>query len=100
MPAGREIHATGWEESRIRPSSRERDAERVAKGDSVGGETDPDGHVADSVFEDEVPADDPGDEFAHGGVRVGIRAAGDGNHRGEFGVTERSECADDGDEDK
>ena len=57
-------------------------------------------HIADGVLEDQVPADDPGDEFAHGGVGVGVGAAGDGDHGGEFGVAEAGEAADDGDEDE
>src|ERR1700730_14725278 len=64
----------------------------------VRGETDADGHVADGVFEDEIPADDPGDEFAHGGVRVGVGAAGDGDHGCELGVADRSEAANNGDQ--
>src|SRR5579871_3925645 len=66
----------------------------------MGGEADADGHVADGVLEDEVPADDPGDEFAHGGVGVGVSAAGNGDHRGEFGVADGSKAADDRDEDE
>jgi hypothetical protein len=75
-------------------------AEPVEQIDDVGGEADADGHVADGVFEDEVPADDPGDEFTHGGVGVRVSAAGDGNHCGKLGVADRSESADDGDEDE
>ena len=66
----------------------------------VRGEADADGHVADGVFEDEVPADDPGDQLAHGGVGVGVGAAGDGDHRGQLGVAEAGEGADDGDQDE
>ncbi len=76
------------------------DAEPVEQIDDVRGEADADGHVTDGVFENEVPADNPGDEFAHGGVGVGVGAAGDGDHRGEFGVADGSEAADDRDEDE
>ena len=75
-------------------------AEPIEQVDDVRGEADADGHVADGVFENQIPADDPRDEFAHGGVGVGVGAAGDGNHGGEFGITDRSESADDGDEDE
>ena len=66
----------------------------------MGGEADADAHVGEGVFEDEVPADDPGDEFAEGGVGVGVGRSGDGNHGREFGVAEAGEDADDGDEDQ
>ena len=57
-------------------------------------------HVGAGVLEDEVPADDPGDELAEGGVGVGVGGAGDGDHAGELGVAEAGEGADDGDEDE
>src|SRR5215471_4970406 len=62
------------------------------------GESNADGHVADSVFKDKVPADNPRDKFAHGGVGVCVGAAGDGNHGGKLGVTDGGETASDGDE--
>ena len=37
------------------------DAEPVEEVDDVGGESDRDAHVGEGVFEDEVPADDPGE---------------------------------------
>ncbi len=66
----------------------------------MGGEADGDAHVGEGVLEDEVPADDPGDELAHDGVGVGVGGAGDGDHAGELGVTEAGETTDDGDEDE
>ena len=63
-------------------------------------ETNADRHIADRVLENQVPADDPRDQLAHGRVRVGVRAARDGNHRRQFGVAERSKAADDGDQDE
>src|SRR5206468_32160 len=62
------------------------DAEPVQQVDEVLRKADADGHVADGVLENEIPADDPGDEFAHGGVGVRVGAARDGNHGGKFGV--------------
>ena len=76
------------------------EAEPVEQIDDMGGKADADGHVGAGVFEDQIPADDPGDQFAHGGVGVGIGRAGDGNHRGEFGITEAGERADKGDQDQ
>ena len=48
---------------------------------------------ADPVFEDQIPADDPGDELAQRRIRVGIRAARDRHHRREFRITQRDEDA-------
>ena len=76
------------------------DAKPVEKIDHVGGETYADGHVGDRVFEDEVPADDPRDEFAHGGVGVSVGAAGDWNHCRKFGVTDGGKCANDRNQNK
>ena len=53
------------------------------------------GDVANGVFENQIPADDPSEEFAQGGVGVGIGRAGHGHHRGEFRVTERRESTGD-----
>ena len=50
-------------------------------------------HRADRVFEDQVPADDPGEQLAQRRIGVGVGAAGDRNHRGELGVAERREPA-------
>ncbi len=68
------------------------DAEPVQQIDDVRGEADADAHVGEGVFEDEVPADDPGDEFAERGVGVGVGGAGDGDHAGELGVAEAGEA--------
>src|ERR1035437_993427 len=75
------------------------DAEPVEQIDDVGREADRDAHVGEGVFEDEVPADDPGDEFAKGRIGVRVGRPGDGDHRGEFGVAEAGERAEEGDED-
>src|SRR5215472_4204446 len=72
----------------------------MKKLDDVTGPTHGDGGGADGVFEDEVPADDPGEEFAHGGVGVGVRAAGDRDHGGEFAVAHAGEGATDGGDDE
>ena len=80
------------------PLDRQVEAEPVEQIDDVGGEADADAHVGEGVLEDQVPADDPGDEFAEGGVGVGVGRAGNRNHRREFGVAEAGKDADDGDE--
>ena len=87
-----------WEEGGGEPFGVEMDAEPVKQIDEVRSEADGDAHVGEGVFEDEVPADDPGDELAHDGVGVGVGGAGDGDHAGELGVTEAGEATDDGDE--
>ena len=74
------------------PLGVEVDAEPVEEVDDVRGEADGDAHVGEGVLEDEVPADDPGDELAEGGVGVGVGRAGDGDHAGEFGVAEAGEA--------
>ena len=66
----------------------------------ITGEADRDGDVADDVFEDEVPADDPGENFAERGVGIGVGAAGDGDHRGQFGIAKSGEAAGDRDQEK
>ena len=67
---------------------------------TVGAKADRDYDVADDVFEDQVPADDPGENLAERGVGIGVGAAGDGNHRGQFGVTESGKAASHGDQEK
>src|SRR5205085_7444749 len=61
--------------------------------DEVSGPTDRHGHVADGVFQNEIPADDPSDNFTECRIRIGVSRAGDGNHGGEFGVTKRGKAA-------
>jgi hypothetical protein len=56
--------------------------------------------VADGVLQDQVPADDPGDELAEGCVRVRVGGPRDRDHRGKLRVAERGEAADDGGEDE
>ena len=62
--------------------------------------SDRDADVADGVLDDQVPADDPGDELADRRIRVGVRRAGDRHHRRELGVAQRGESAGDRREDE
>ncbi len=78
------------------PHQRRMQAEPVQQIDNVGGKAHADAHVAEGVFENQIPADDPGDQLAQGGVGIGVGRAGDGNHGRQFGVTEAGEDADDG----
>ena len=81
----------GKEETQIQPAMEsEQVLEQILE---IRGESDRHGHVGDGVLENEVPADDPGDQLAEDGVRVCIRAAGDGNHRCKFRIAEAGETA-------
>ncbi len=75
--------------------SRQVDADAAEERVGVAGPRDGDGRVADGVLEEEVPADDPGDQLAQRRVGVRVGAARHGDHRGELGVAERREAADD-----
>ena len=81
------------------PSRAGMEAEPIEQVDDVGGEADADAHVGTGVFEDEIPADDPGDELAERGVGIGVGGAGDGNHGGQLGVAKAGERADEGHQD-
>ena len=72
---------------------RQVDAHAAEERAEVVAPRDGDGHVADRVLEDQVPADDPGDHFAQRGVGIGVRAAGLRNHRRQLGVAQRRQRA-------
>ena len=55
----------------------------------IAGPAHADGRGPDHVFQDQVPADDPGHELAHRRVGVGVGGARHRDHRGEFGVAKR-----------
>ena len=55
-------------------------AEPIKQVHQVRREADAHRHVADGIFQDEVPADDPSHNLAQRGVGVSVSAAGDGNH--------------------
>jgi len=76
-----------------REPQRQMDPETVQQRAEVVAPGNRDGHIADRVLEDQVPADDPGDELAQRRVRVRICAARLGNHRCQLGVTQAGECA-------
>jgi hypothetical protein len=50
-----------------------------------------DGRCAEQILEDQIPADDPGDELAEGRIAIGVRASRDGNHARELGVAQTGE---------
>ena len=73
----------GWQIAMPKPEQR---VEVVAPRDR-------DRDVADGVFEDQIPADDPRDELTERRVRVGVGASGLRNHRRQLRVAERRERA-------
>ncbi len=79
--------------SRRDPAQVRQNAEPVQQTYKMGGKPHADRHIADRVLQDQVPADDPGHQFTHGGVGIGIGAPGDGDHRGQLGVTQGGEGA-------
>ena len=90
-----QVGEAGGQKGGRNPTRAGMQAKPIHEIDDVGRKADAHGHVADGVLQDEIPADDPGDQFAHGGVGVGVGAAGNGNHRRQFGIAEPGEGADD-----
>ena len=72
------------------------DVKPIEQVDDVRGEADRDAHVAEGVFEDEVPADDPRDQLSHRRVGVGIGRSGNGDHRRQLCVAQAGERTDNG----
>ena len=56
---------------------RQIDAESCQLRFGISAETDGHGNIADHIFQNQVPADDPGENFAQRCVGVGVGAAGD-----------------------
>ncbi len=79
-----------------RPFVGQVDAERGELRLGITGEAHRDGNVADRVFEDQVPADDPGENFAERRVGISVGATGNRDHRGQFGVAQSGKAASDG----
>ena len=44
--------------------------------------------TAHGIFQDQVPADDPGEDFAQRRVGIGVGAAGHGGHGSELGIAQ------------
>ena len=72
------------------------EAEPVEQVDDMGCEADAHTHVGAGVFQNQIPADDPCDEFAERGVGVGVSRAGNGDHGGQLGVAKSGERTDNG----
>ena len=88
-------------EWRMRPLVWDSHAEPLEHAIGIFAPGDGDRRRRDGIFEDQIPADDPGDQLAHGGVGISVGAARDGNHRGELRVTKTGErAADAGDDER
>ncbi len=59
----------------------------------ISAEADSDRHVADHIFQDQVPADDPGKNFAQRCIGIGVGAARDRNHRRQLGIAQAGKTA-------
>ncbi len=68
-------------------------AEPVEQVDDMRGKSDAHAHIRAGILQDQIPADDPGDELTHRSVGVGVSRAGNGNHRRQFRVAEPGERA-------
>ena len=77
------------------------DAEIGQQAAKIARPADCDGRGGDAIFQHQIPADEPAEKAAHGGVGIGVGAAGDRDHRGHFGVAQpREEAADPGDDER
>ena len=76
-----------------RQPDRQLDTEAAYQRVEVVAPRDRDGDIADGVFQDQVPADDPRDELAQRGVGIRVRAARLRNHRRQFRVAQTGERA-------
>lgn len=65
----------------------------LEKDDQIAAPTDAYRGCGYGVFQYQVPPDNPGDEFAHRGIRVGVCAAGYGYHGRKFRITQSGEAA-------
>ena len=77
----------------VAETGRQVDAIILEEGDQGGAPAGGDSGGAESVFEDQIPADDPGKDLAKRGVAVSVGRAGDGDHGGEFGIAQAGEGA-------
>jgi hypothetical protein len=72
---------------------RQMQAEQFQDLAEVAGPADGHGGGGDGIFEDQVPADDPGDQFADAGIGIAIGAAGAADGSRQLGIGQRGEGA-------
>ena len=77
----------------VRQPGRKLDAESGQQRREVAAPRDRHRDIADRVLEDQIPADDPGNQLAERGVGIGVGAAGLRNHRRQLGVAESGQRA-------
>ena len=82
-------------EGRTSESGRNGDAEVRKEADHVTGPADRNRCGAQRIFQQQIPTDDPGHDLAHRRIGISISAAGDRYGRGQLGVTQPGEAADD-----
>ncbi len=76
---------------RRREPRRQAEPHRLQQTHEVARPADGDRRAADGIFQDQIPADDPGRELAQRGIGVGIGAAGNRQERRQLGVAEADE---------
>ena len=88
-------HVQGRRRERSRQRKRHADAmtDGVQQAGEISGPADRHRRGGKRVLEHEHPADEPGHELAERRVGIGIGAARDRQHRGEFGIAEAGEPA-------
>ena len=91
--AGKDVPVGGDRKRRAGNGVRQMQAETLQRGTEIAAPADRDQRAAHEIFEQQAPADHPGDALAHGGVGVGIGAAGNRHEASEFGVAQRGEQA-------
>ena len=70
------------------------DARRLQPADQIARPADRDRRAGQRIFEDQAPADDPGERLAERGIAEGIGAARGRDHRRQFGIGQRRAGAD------
>src|SRR5680860_266496 len=71
-------------------------AHTIQKTFKVSRPTDGYRYVADGIFQDQVPADDPCQNFAERGIGVRVGTSRNGNHRRKFRIAKCSKPTGDG----
>ena len=72
----------------------DRQPSRLDEFGDMGRPADCNGSRRNGVFQDQAPADDPGQQLSQDRITVGVGAACRGNHRGHFGIAEGGAGAD------
>ena len=79
--------------NRARPFVGQMDAESGELRFGITAESNGNRDVADHVLQNQVPADNPGKNFAQRRVRVCVRATRNRDHRSQFGIAEPGKAA-------